>query len=366
MKIETFFQKLTDDPYGRYACCAFRSIDGVIFVRQEAGLAVRVEGDPADFPIKVRLDADGLYYAQEPFWALGAIVEEDVLMTHYIFDNHRTERMGYVHQRARQGWGGDMCSTRHRIKVRGGSGDTPILKPHTRKLRNRYGKIRDVLVSALQLGPRNRNHKDADKLMPVEEWWDWAWAWAITDCAKRVTDSNSKIASLLTSASFDNLTNIEDKLQAVREKVADSDFEAAKELFTPLNAQIDKLSDLTRRASSQISSAQEGLDVSALPDQFYRLHEDASQKERYLFTDKWYCPMEVHTKGGQSLLEAFDSLSDLFAMIGLLIKAPYGVQVCPENISQLAVLNESVKEVILSLPDNGGEVETNEPKQLLA
>ena len=320
MKIETFFEKLTDDPYGRYACCAFRSIDGVIFVKQEAGTFVEGVEDPNEFPILVqKLASDTAYSALEPYWIMGAVIEKDVILTHSLFENHRTIRNAYWTSTYRTKWRTKMAE-----------------------------EERSLLMSDL-------------------EWWDWAWAWAITDTAKRVSDANNKIASSLTSVSFDNLTNLETKLEGIRDKVAASDFDAAEKLFTPLRDQVSKLDGLLSEAYNKMTGAQHGLNVSRIPDQVYRLVVEDDKKERYLFNDDWYMAGRVATKGDESIIEAFDSLSDLFIKIGLPISAPYGVPVCPENIGKLAVLNDTVREVIMTLPQEEAEkAEEGLQKQLLA
>ena len=369
MKIQTFFEKLTDNPYGRYACCAFRSIDGVIFVKQEAGTFVEGVEDPNEFPILVQKNAgDTLYTALEPYWIMGAVIEKDVILTHSLFENHRTIRNSYWSSTYRTQWRSKMAESRVHITVN--NGQPPILKPHTRKLRNRYKMIRDVLLSGI--APSDRRHvkatvEEQSLLMSDLEWWDWAWAWAITDTAKRVSDANNKIASSLTSVSFDNLTNLETKLEGIRDKVVASDFDAAEKLFTPLRDQVSKLDGLLNEAYNKMTGAQHGLNVSRIPDQVYRLVVEDDKKERYLFNDDWYLAGRVTTKGDESIIEAFESLSNLFIRIGLPISAPYGVPVCPENIGKLAVLNDTVREVIMTLPQEEAEKAEDDPqKQLLA
>jgi len=366
MKIQEFYNHLTSDPYGRYACCAFRSIDGVIFVKQEAGTYVGKVDDPDNFPILVqKLESDTAYSALEPYWVMGAVIEDDVLLTHSDFTNHYTSRNRYWNNNYRQSWIRDMSKDKVYIEVK--NGHPPILKPHTRKLRNRYGMIRDILLAGLQPdSDPNWTQEELDLLMDVREWWDWAWGYAVTDVAKRVSECNSKIASSLTAVSFDNLTNLDSKLKAIREKVSASDFEAAKKLFTPLEEQVDKLSTLICDARNKLNSAGNGLSYAHLPDQKYRLTVEDDKKERYLFNDEWYTAATIRTKGDESLLEAFDSLSDLFNKIGLPISAPYGVTVCPENIGKLAVLNLTVREVILTSPHDEAEAKDNkEPVTLL-
>ena len=374
MKIQTFFEKLADDPYGRYACCAFRSIDGVIFVRQESGTFVDGVEDPNDFPVSVMLEeGDARYHALEPYWIMGAVIEDDVLLTHIAFDEHRTVRQAYWNSNYRQKWCESIAGDRVHVQVRGGQ--PPILKPHTRKLRNRYGMIRDTLLTCMEPNIYERartlsgsvpTKEDLDLLMPVREWWDWAWAYAITDAAKRLTDCNNKIASSLTAVSFDNLTNLDSKLTDIREKVSASDFEAAKSLFDPLKEQVSKLADLIHNAEHKISTASFGISVAKIPYQLYRLLDRLDKKITYLFDDEWYSAMAIHTKSEESLLEGFDSLTELFDKIGLPISAPYGVQVCTENIGQLAVLNDTIREVILTSPhDEVYSEESKEPETLL-
>jgi len=364
MTIQNFFEYLTSDPYGRYACSAFRSIDGVIFVKQEEGTFIKGVDDPNDFPILVRKHAtDTLYSALEPYWQMGAVIEDDVLLTHRVFDNHCTIRNRYWNNSYRTNWVNGIAENRVCIEVKGG--EPPILRPHTRKLRNRYGMIKDVLLAGLEPeeGP---DWEDVNLLMPVKEWWDLAWAYALTDTAKRVVDCNNKVASSLTAVSVDNLTNLDSKLKAIREKVAASDFKEAKELFTPLEEQIDKLSALIHDARHKLNSAGDGLHRANLPNQSYRLTEEPDKRERYLFGDEWYMAAGVLTMGDESLLEAFDSLVILFDKIGLPISAPYGVEICPENMGQLAVLNETIKEVILTSPyDEAQAEEDKEPEPLL-
>jgi hypothetical protein len=366
MKIQEFYDHLTSDPYGRYACCAFRSIDGVIFVKQEEGTFVGDVADPDDFPILVRkLATDTVYTACEPYWVMGAVIEDDVLLTHSVFTDHVTGRNRYYNNNYRTNWVNTLL--RDRVSVEVSNGQPPILKPHTRKLRNRYDMIRDILLAGLQPDlDQGWEWEDLDLLMGVREWWDLAWAYALTDTAKRVSDCNSKIASSLTAVSFDNLTNLDDKLKAIREKVSASDFEAAKKLFTPLEEQIGKLSTLIHTARGKLDSAGDGLSRAQLPDQRYRLTKGDDKKERYLFKDAWHAAATVRTKGDESLLESFGSLSDLFNKIGLPISAPYGVSVCPENIGKLAVLNETIREVILTSPYDEAEADDNkEPVPLL-
>ena len=329
-------------------------------MKQEAGTFVGGVDDPDNFPIDVyKHENDSMYSASEPYWQMGAVVEDDVLLTHTGFDNHRTIRSAYWNSTYRSRWVDDMVANRVHIAV--SPGEPPILRPHTRKLRNRYGMIKDTLLAGLQppTANSNWNAKDLGLLMDTREWWDLAWAYALTDAAKRVVDCNNKIASSLTAVSFDNLTNLDSKLEAIRERVTASDFEAAKKLFTPLEEQIDKLSTLINSTSQRLSSAGHGLCDARLPDQKYRLTEEPDKKDRYLFDDDWYSAVVVHTKGGESLVTAFDSLVSLFNKIGLPISAPYGVEICPENMGQLAVLNETIKEVILTSPYDEAETEDN-------
>ena len=365
MKIQDFFQELGAKPYDKFACSSFRSIDGAIFVRRESGGFINITeawgDDPDLFPISVaKHPSDTVYHTCEPYWVLGAVIEDDVLLTHNVFDEHRTGRNVWQTQNARQDWVRLMGKDRVRILVK--RGEPPVLKPHSRILRNRYGMIKDILLESMG-NPTHSSDKDKEDLallMPAKEWWGLAWAYAITNAAKRVVDCDTKIASSLTKVSFDNLTNLDAKLTAIREKVSASDFKEAKKLFVPLEEQVDKLQDLVRSASHQITSAGMGMAVTRLPDQLYRLTEDDGRKHRYLFDDSYYSAVEVHARGTENLLGSYDSLSALFNKIGVPIPTPYGVEICPENMGQLAVLNDTIKEIILTSPRDEAKTEDNE------
>ena len=371
MKIQDFFQELGAKPYDKFACGSFRSIDGAIFVRQEEGTFVGDVADPDDFPILVRkLATDTVYTACEPYWVLGAVIEDDVLLTHEVFDIHRTGRNVWQTQSAREDWVRSMGKDRVRIMVK--RGDPPVLKPRSRVLRNRYGMIKSILLESMEYQSHHSHHsfnwnkEELALLMPAKEWWGLAWAYAITDAAKRVVDCDTKIASSLTKVSFDNLTNLDVKLRAIREKVSASDFEEAKKLFVPLEEQVDKLQDLIHSTSHQITSAGMGMSLAKLPNQAYRLSKELDRKKNYLFGDSHYSSVQVHTKDGDNLLGSYDSLSTLFNKIGLPIPTPYGVEICPENMGQLAVLNETIKEIILTSPRDEAKTEDNkEPVPLL-
>lgn len=370
MKIREFFEELTLHPQSKFTCSAFRSIAGVVFVRQESGTIINVPkewGDNPDlFPISVsKFPSDTMYHTCEPYWVLGAVIEDDVILTHDVFDEHQTGRNRYDNGNARNNWVYNIAKGKVHIKVKRGT--SPALEPHSRKLKDRYGMIKDALWEGIR-GQSTWQHvlteEDLALLLPAEEWWNLAWAYAFTDAAKRVVDCENKIAASLTKVSFDNLTNIDSKLKAVRNKVSASDFEEAQKLFDPLKKQINALSELTNEAHQAIEEAGEGMSFAHLPAQEWRLSEGGKHNTR--FWQNYYSVITISTAEEESLLGGYEALSALFNKIGLPISAPYGVEICPENIGKLAVLNETVKEIILTPPKKEEDEPTEvEPVNLL-
>lgn len=174
------------------------------------------------------------------------------------------------------------------------------------------------------------------------EAWNIAWSEAITKYAADFVEQQNHIGSKLSSSVFANNLDHSGKLEQIREAVSKSDYSNAtdknlSELTTSLYNAYTKLCSVASEIRARKDS-QRFIGVKACCTPYRDITEGM-----VLSLGKH---ISIASPKGTNMFEQSATISQMFDRLGLPLPEVFGYKFCQENIPQLAVLNETMKEEV--------------------
>lgn len=214
------------------------------------------------------------------------------------------------------------------------------LPKHVRKI-SVQGIARNMLLKQVLRGASAYKYNAMDA-------WGIVWSEAITQYAANFVEQQNHIGSKLSSSVFANNLDHSGTLAQIREAVSKSDFgNQTDKLMTELTSSLYKAYSSLSIVGSEIRSkkdSQRSIGVKACL---------AGNRVELLTVNS----MVIESPIGTNMFEQSDKICQMFDRLGLPLPEVFGYKFSQDNIPQLAVLNETMKEEVahrlkqMSFPD---------------
>lgn len=263
-------------------------------------------------------------------WHLAAIWDNEVA----IVCNHlQTTTLGRGKNSLRLGSFFDTLSEKHiMIHIINGAGEP--LRSGVRRISVKDIARKLLLQQTLQ-GTYRSNYDAMDA-------WNIVWSEAITQYAADFVEQQNRIGSKLSSSVFSNNLDHSGKLEQIREAVSKSDYsnetdKNLSELTTSLYNAYTKLSSVASEIRARKDS-QRFIGVKACCTPYRYISEGMALSP--------YKQISIASPKGTNMFEQSATICQMFDRLGLPLPEVFGYKFCQENIPQLAVLNETMKEEV--------------------